>query len=105
VKPPASVAVPEGVVTVTSAGPNEPAGVTAVRVVSSTTVTEVAEMPPSVTSVASTKFDPWTVMAVPPPSGPAEGTIDVTDGAHDVQTSAMQLPPDSDSVAPTATLT
>jgi hypothetical protein len=71
--------VPLGVVTVTSTMP-VPAGLVAVIVVASTTV-KAAVTAPNLTPVAPVKFVPRIVTEVPPPSGPAPGTIDVTVGA------------------------
>jgi len=51
-KPRELVVVTFGVVTDTAASPAEPDGVTAVIVVSDTTLTDVADLPPNVTSVA-----------------------------------------------------
>ena len=70
VNPPASVAVPPGVVTETDFGPAVPAGVVAVIVVEFTTATEVAEAVPTLTEVAPVRFVPVIVMEVPPVDGP-----------------------------------
>jgi hypothetical protein len=68
------------VVTVTVAAPAACAGVTAVIVVLSTTVTLVAGSASNVTAVAPPKFVPLIVTAVPPFTSPEAGLIDVTVG-------------------------
>ena len=60
--------------TTTAAGPFTEAGVTAVSDVVPVTVTLVAATPPIETFVASgTKFDPVSVIVVPPATGPMAG--------------------------------
>ena len=76
----ARFAVPPGVVMPTLCAPAEPAGVTAVTVVSFTTVTSVAKAPPTVTLTAPVRFDPVNVMAVPPLVSPVLGATDVSAG-------------------------
>jgi hypothetical protein len=80
VKPPALVAVPPGVVTVTVFAPAVPAGVTAVIVVGFTTTTLVAEAVPILTEVAPVKFVPVIVIAVPPRAEPELGVTDAIVG-------------------------
>jgi hypothetical protein len=60
---PASTALPPGVVTETS--PEEPEATTAVMVVASTTVNDVAAVPPKLTAVASVKSVPLIVTLAP----------------------------------------
>jgi len=73
--------VPCGVVTVTSAAPAVPAGVTAVSEVAECTVTSVAACPPTSTVAPGTKPVPVTVTTVPPSGGPPLGATAVTVGA------------------------
>jgi hypothetical protein len=72
--------VPAGVVTVTFSVP-VPAGLTAVTVVSFTTVTSVAGVVPKSTAVAPVNELPVIVTVVPPKLGPLVGLIAVTAGA------------------------
>ena len=72
---------PLGVVTTTPLAPAVPGGVVAVTVVSSSTLTTVAAVPPMVTAVALVKFVPVIVTGVPPKMGPLVGEIAVTAGA------------------------
>ena len=71
---------PAGVVTTTSTAPGACAGVVAVIVVSFTTVTPVAGVPPRVTPVVPVKPVPVMVTAVPPVSGPLAGATPVMTG-------------------------
>jgi hypothetical protein len=82
VKPPVSVPDPAlATVTTTFAVPADPAGVVAVSDVEEFTDTPVAEAPPTVTVVApATKFEPVTVIPVPPAVGPMLGDTCVTVG-------------------------
>ncbi len=75
--------VPAGVVTVTSTVP-VPAGLSAVIVVSLTTVTFVAGVVPKSTAVAPVKPVPVIVTSVPPAVGPVVGLKPVTVGARRV---------------------
>ncbi len=72
--------VPAGVVTVTSTVP-VPAGLSAVIVVSLTTVRFVAGVVPKSTAVAPVKLVPVIVTRVPPAVGPLVGLTPVTVGA------------------------
>jgi hypothetical protein len=72
--------MPPGVVTRTFTVPAACAGVRAVIVVSSTTTTFVASLPPNMTSGAPVKFVPVMVTCVPPRVGPLPGEIEVTVG-------------------------
>ena len=72
--------VPPGVVTVTSTVP-VPAGLSAVIVVSLTTVKFVAAVVPKSTAVAPVKPVPVIVTDVPPAAGPLVGLRPVTVGA------------------------
>ena len=72
--------MPAGVVTVTSAVP-VPAGLSAVIVVSLTTMTPVAAVDPNSTAVAPVKLVPVIVTGVPPASEPSAGFRPVTVGA------------------------
>ncbi len=72
--------VPEGVVTVTSTVP-VPAGLSAVMVLSLTTVTFVAAVVPKSTTVAPVNPVPVIVTSVPPAAGPVVGERPVTTGA------------------------
>jgi hypothetical protein len=72
--------VPLGVVTNTLAVPVDPAGVVAVMVVSFTTVTAVAALPPIVTPVAPVKAVPVIVTVVPPIGAPEAGLTVLTVG-------------------------
>ena len=74
------VAAPPGVVTDTLLAPAEPAGVTQVKVVSSTTVSAVALADPTRTTVAPDRFVPVTVIVVPPASEPDDGETMATVG-------------------------
>ena len=62
-------------------GPEAPAGVVAVTVVSFTRVTPVAAVPPTVTVAPVAKLLPLSVMRVPPAVGPELGFTDVSVGA------------------------
>ena len=75
--------MPPGVVTVTSTVP-VPAGLSAVIVVSLTTVTSVAGVVPKSTAVAPVKPVPVIVTNVPPAGGPMVGLMPETVGARDV---------------------
>ena len=72
--------VPPGVVTVRSTAPADPAGAVAVICVAETTVKLLAAVPPNLTSVAPLRFGPLIVTTVPPPVGPEDGLIEVTEG-------------------------
>ncbi len=76
--------MPAGVVTVTSTVP-VPAGLSAVIVVSFTTVTFVAAVVPKSTAVAPVKSVPVIVTSVPPAVGPLVGLRPVTAGAAAVR--------------------
>jgi hypothetical protein len=67
------LAVPPAVVTATLFAPAVPAGVSAVMLVDETTFTLVAAIPPTVTLLASVKFVPVIVIAVPPRVVPEVG--------------------------------
>ena len=73
--------MPAGVVTVTSTVP-VPAGLSAVIVVSLTTVKLVAGVVPKSTAVAPVKPVPVIVTEVPPAAGPLVGLMPVTVGAR-----------------------
>ena len=79
-KPPVLVAEPFVVVTVTSTRPSAWAGRMQVTVLASTTVTEVAAVPPKVTAEVPVKFTPVIVMGVPPPMEPLTGLTVVNAG-------------------------
>jgi hypothetical protein len=72
--------VPPGVVTVTSTGPAEPAGLVALIEVAVLTVKVLAATDPNFTKDTSVKLVPVIVTPVPPAAGPAFGTTDVTVG-------------------------
>ena len=72
--------VPPAVVTVTSTGPEAPAGAVAVTSVADTAVTLVAATVPNVTPVAPVRLVPVMVTWVPPVVGPVVGLIEVTAG-------------------------
>ncbi len=72
--------MPPGVVTVTSTVP-VPAGLSAVMVVSLTTIRPVAGLVPKSTLVAPAKPVPVIVTEVSPASGPLVGLMPVTVGA------------------------
>ena len=72
--------VPPGVVTSTLEAPALPAGVVAVMVVASTTLTPVAAVPPMVTAVAPVMSVPVMVTLVPPRVVPVLGEMLVTVG-------------------------
>ena len=76
--------VPAGVVTVTFATP-VPAGLSAVIVVSLTTVTFVAAVVPKSTAVAPVNPAPVIVTRVPPAAGPLVGLRPETVGAATVE--------------------
>ena len=71
-------------VTITSLAPAVPAGVVAVMVVGLTTVTLVAELPPTVTVAPVMKLVPEIVIGVPPAAGPEVGDTAVTVGGAGV---------------------
>ena len=73
--------VPADVVTVTSTGPDVPAGATAESEVAEVTLKEVAGTEPNLTAVAPVKLVPVTVTGVPPFVGPEVGLSEVTLGA------------------------
>ena len=74
----AFVALPFGVVTITSTEPTVPAGALQVMLVFEVTETLVAFTPPKVTDVTpETKPVPVIVTLVPPPNGPKLGEISV----------------------------
>ena len=75
------VAVPPAVVTEIFFEPAVPVGVTAVIDVSLTTTTLVAGLTPTVTLLASVKFVPVIVMAVPPVMSPTFGLTEEIVGA------------------------
>lgn len=64
----------------TSAAPDVPAGVTAVRVPAFTTTTAVARTPLILTVTDPAKPDPEMVTGVPPDVGPVDGEIPETTG-------------------------
>ena len=64
---------PPAVVTIIVFAPADPAGVTAVIEVASTTFTLVAATPPTVMLLAPVKLVPVMVIAVPPAVGPEVG--------------------------------
>jgi hypothetical protein len=70
----------EFVTTTSTEAPGVPAGVEHVKVVSSTTTTFVAGLPPmrTVLTSSSLKLRPVSVTVVPPMKGPAPGTTAVT---------------------------
>ena len=72
--------VPAGVVTVTSTGPDDPAGDTAVKVVDEVTLNGTAAIEPNLTAVAPVKFVPVTVTEVPPAVEPVFGLTEETVG-------------------------
>src|SRR5579859_2893464 len=72
--------VPAGVVTVTSTGPEAPAGLVALIWRSETTVTFEAGVEPNLTPVAPVNPQPVIVTPVPPVAGPSEGTTPATTG-------------------------
>ena len=75
-----AVFAPAGLVTMTlTDAPAVPAGVVAVIVVSSTTLTAAAD-PPIVTLVAPVKLAPLILTVVPPVGGPLLGFTEVTVG-------------------------
>ena len=71
---------PLGVVTVTPTAPAAWAGVTAVIVVSLTTVKLAAAVVPNVTAVAPVRWLPVMVTDVPPAEGPDVGLIRLSAG-------------------------
>ena len=73
--------VPLAFVTNTLAVPALPVGVVQVMLLSLTTVTLVAAVPPMVTAVAPVKFAPVIVTLAPPLSGPLDGEMEDTVGA------------------------
>ena len=78
---PANVTVPFGVTTSTATRPAACAGVVAVTLVSLTTVTFVAETPPTVTDDAPVKYAPVIVIVVPPTVDPLAGLTPMISGA------------------------
>ena len=91
-KPLERVAVPDGVVTDTDAGPTAPAGVTAVTDVGLTTVTFVAGFPPTMTDVAPERFVPVSVIVVPPAFEPEVGATDESVGSSAVYVNRPPAP-------------
>ena len=90
VNPPESVvACVSAFVTVTSAEPGVPAGVTAVIEVALTKVTEVAATPPTVTVAPEEKPVPVIVIVVPPAEGPSAGETPVAVGAGAASTTRV----------------
>src|SRR5262245_14675540 len=77
VNPPATVAVPPGVVTTTS--PEAPPATSASIVVGEMTVNDAAAVPPKLTTVAPEKLVPNIEMTAPVP--PLEGVIEEMVGA------------------------
>ena len=75
------VPVPAAVVTTISLTPAVPTGVTALMLVSLSTVKLVAAVPPIVTPLAPVKPVPVMVTAVPPSVEPVAGVMPVTVGA------------------------
>ena len=73
---PLAVGDPYGVVSETFAAPAAPDDVTAVTVVTLTTTTEVAALPPTLTELVPVRFVPVIVIAVPPVVGPTFGETD-----------------------------
>ena len=87
--------MPAGVITVTSTVP-VPAGLSAVIVVSLTTVKSVAAVVPKSTAVAPVNPVPVIVTKVPPAAGPLVGLMPVTVGAAAaawVSTTSSPSPP------------
>ena len=76
--PSATVRAPSPRVTVRSAGPAEPGGVLAMRVVGSRTRTSTPGETPTLKVVSASKPVPRTVIRVPPATGPDEGATLVT---------------------------
>ena len=76
--------VPVGVVTVTSTGPDDPAGDTAVKMVDEVALTDVAATEPNLTAVTPLKPLPVTVTEVPPAVEPVLGLTEETVGAGGV---------------------
>ncbi len=76
------VEVPPAVVTVTSTGPTEPAGLSTVISVAETTTTLVPAVDPKSTAVAPVKLVPVRVTEVPPVEGPLVGDTTVTVGGE-----------------------
>jgi hypothetical protein len=72
--------VPTGVVRVTSTGPIDPRGATALMETGDVTVNEDAGTVPNFTAVAPERFAPDTVTAVPPETGPEDGLTALTEG-------------------------
>ncbi len=85
------LAVPPAVVTVTSFSPALPAGVIAVMEVALTTITLVAETPPTFTLVAPVKLVPLMVIEVPPNVGPDVGLTLVMVGNGTMYVNALLL--------------
>ena len=83
------LAVPKGVVTATLFAPALPAGVTAVMLVDETTITLVAATPPNVTLLASVKFVPVIVIAVPPRVVPEDGLTPEIVGVGTINVNAL----------------
>src|SRR5882672_4302780 len=76
-----AVAVPPAVVTVTSAGPSAPGGVTALMLVALLTTMFGTLAPPIVTMLPDMKLVPVISTIVPPAVDPLGGVIPVTVGA------------------------
>jgi hypothetical protein len=74
-------AVPPGVVSDTDFTPAAAFGVTAMTVFESTTLIEAAAVPPNDTEVVPARSVPTIVTAVPPLVGPADGAMEVIEGA------------------------
>jgi hypothetical protein len=74
--------VPFAVLTVTSTGPSDPEGVTAVNDVAEVMLNELAATDPKSTVVAPVKLVPVMVTEVPPAIGPEEGLTEVTVGVN-----------------------
>ena len=85
------LAVPPAVVTVTSFSPALPAGVIAVMEVALTTITLVAETPPTFTLVAPVKLVPLMVIEVPPNVVPDVGLTLVMVGTGTMYVKALLL--------------
>jgi hypothetical protein len=86
------VLVPDGVVTVMSAVPAEPAGEVAVICVPLLTVNEVAVLVPTLTPVAPVKLVPVIVTDVPPAVDPEDGlTLDTAGAGSYVNWSALEV--------------
>lgn len=73
--------MPPGAVTVISAGPGPPGGVTATIRVSEYARKDLAGTPPMVTPVARARPVPVSTTVLPPVTGPVAGLTRLTDGA------------------------